>query len=496
MSGELARLLVYIGVYAALVLGIGLLASRRPSRSPEDYFLAGRSLGTLVLFMALFGTNCTAFVLVGIPGQAYHDGIGIFGVNAPIVALGIPLTFWLVGSPARRMAARLGAVTPAELYARRFGRPAIGWLFFCVFTIYTLPYMVLAVKGTAITVEVISDGAIPPWASALGVIALTAVYTTAGGMRATAWTNVLQGALFLSFMVASFFFMSGSLGGLEGAMEKVRAADPDLLRIADGALFEPRAWTSWSLVITLTVIAFPHMFVRLMAARGEGAIRGACRVYPLALALLWVPAVLIGVWGAAAFPGLEGRASDRIFSLMATEHLPAWLGPMSAVVVLAALMSTLDAQVLTLSSMLVRDVLDPLRPAGKSGRRDVLAGRLFGLAIAAVVLVLTLTWGRSVFELAGFSFSGYVTLAPALFLGVRWRRFTAAGCAASILVANGVYWACLAGWIPLAGFLPVFWALLAGTLAGVGASVPRYASSAELTRRAFGSGGRPLGRLE
>ena len=44
----------------------------------------------------------------------------------------------------------------------------------------------------------------------------------------------------------------------------------------------------------------------------------------------------IGVWGAAAFPGLEGRASDRVFSLMAAEHLPDWLGPMSAVVVLAA----------------------------------------------------------------------------------------------------------------------------------------------------------------
>jgi len=487
VSPELARTLTYIGVYAALVLGVALYASRRPSRSPEDYFLAGRTLGPVVLFMALFGTNCTAFVLVGIPGQAYHDGIGIFGVNAPIVALGIPLTFWLIGSPARRMAARLGAMTPAELYARRFERPVIGWLFFAVFTLYTLPYMVLAVKGTAITVEVITAGAIPPWASALGVIGLTALYTAVGGMRATAWTNVLQGAVFLSFMVASFFLMSDSMGGLTSAMERVRAQDSELLRIGEGPLFGPRAWTSWSLVITLTVIALPHMFVRLMAARGEGAIRGACRVYPLALAALWVPAVMIGVWGAAAFPGLEGRTSDRVFSLMAAGHLPGWMAPMSAVVVLAALMSTLDAQVLTLSSMLVRDVLDPLLPAGKSARRDVLAGRLFGLAIAAIVFVLTLTWGSSVFELAGFSFSGYVTLAPALFLGVRWRRFTAAGCAASILVANGVYWACLAQWLPLAGFLPVFWAFLAGSLAGVLVSLATPESRAELTARAFGS---------
>jgi SSS family solute:Na+ symporter len=472
-------LLVYIGVYAALVLTVGLVASRRPSTSPEDYFLAGRGLGPLVLFMALFGTNCTAFVLVGIPGQAYHDGIGIFGVNAPIVALGIPLTFWVIGGPARAMAQRLGALTPAELYAKRFGRPFVGWLFFAVFTLYTLPYMVLAVKGTAITVEVVSEGTIPQWASALGVIVLTGVYTALGGMRATAWTNVLQGAVFLTFMIASFFFMSRALGGLDAATEAVRAADPDLLRVGEGPLFSPPAWTSWSLVITLTVIAFPHMFVRLMAAKDQSAIRGACRMYPLALAALWVPAVLIGVWGAEAFPGLLGRESDQVFSLMATELLPAWLGPMSAVVVLAALMSTLDAQVLTLSSMLVRDVI--------GAEHSVTAGRVFGVLIFAVVFVLTLTWGSSVFSLASFSFSGYVTLAPALFLGVRWRRFTATGAAASILAANGVYWACLAGWVPLAGFLPVFWAFVAGCAAGYFGSVATIETDAKLTARAFGA---------
>jgi SSS family solute:Na+ symporter len=239
-------------------------------------------------------------------------------------------------------------------------------------------------------------------------------------------------------------------------------------------------------VISLAVIAFPHMLVRLMAAKDEGALRGVCRIYPLALGALWVPAVLIGVWGAAAFPGLEGRDSDRIFPLMASEHLPAWLGPMSAVAVLAALMSTLDAQVLTLSSMLVRDVLDALRP-GRDPRRDLVSGRLFAVAIFAAVFALALTWGKSVFALADFAFSGYVTLAPALFLGVRWRRFTAAGAAASIVAGNLVYWAGLGGWIPLAGFLPVFWAFLAACAAGWLGSVLTPAPDREQTARAFGS---------
>ena len=63
-----------------------------------NFLGSGRGLGPLVLFMALFGTNATAFVLVGIPGLAYHAGIGVFGVNAPLAALGIPLTFWAIGA--------------------------------------------------------------------------------------------------------------------------------------------------------------------------------------------------------------------------------------------------------------------------------------------------------------------------------------------------------------------------------------------------------------
>lgn len=502
MNGALLGLT--LGLYALTVIGLGLFARRRSSRSPEEYFLAGRGLGTLVLFMALFGTNATSFVLVGIPARAYHDGIGTFGLNAPIVALGIPLTFWAIGSPARRMGRRLAALTPAELYARRFGSRAVGLFLFLFFTLYTLPYMVQAVKGAAVTLSQAAGGGVPEWAGGLAVTLLALVYTSLGGMRATAWTNVFQGALFLVLMVGALFFLAAGLGGFQAATEAVRERDPELLRIGGGGLFEPRAWASWGLVISLTVIGFPHMLARLMAGGSDESLRNVCRLYPLAMALLWVPAVMIGVWGAAAFPGLEGRESDRIFSLMTGAHLPAWLGPLGVVAVLAAVMSTLDAQILTLSSMLVRDVKDPYfggsagGPEGpgrsqRPGRADVLAGRGFAVLIGAAVFTLAQVWGASVFDISRMAFSGYVTLVPTLLLGVRWRRFTAGGAIASILVGNAV----LAGaWIfepPLLGFLPVFWALLFGTAAAVAGSLLGSAPDPARTAAAFGDAPLPAG---
>ncbi len=485
MNEVLTPLLVVSAIYVVVVIGVGAAATRKSAASPEEYFLAGRGLGTLVLFMALFGTNATAFVLVGIPAKAYGDGIGTFGVNAPIIALGIPLTFWAIGSPARRMAARIGALTPAELYARRFGSPKVGYLLFAFFTLYTLPYMVTAVKGATITLSGVSAGAIPDWAGAAAVTVVALVYTTLGGMRATAWTNVVQGLIFLLFVLIAFFLIPADLGGFDAASQAVLEQDPSLVRIDRVGLFEPRAWTSWGLAITLTVIAFPHMLVRLMAGKSERALVGASRIYPIALILLWLPVVMIGFWGAAAYPGLEGPSVDSIFAKMITGHLPPWLAAFGFLAVLAAVMSTLDAQILTLGSMLTRDVLDQLWPTDVAGR-DVRVGRIFGLVVAATVYLLSLAWGDTVFGIARIAFSGYVTLVPTLFLGVRWRRFTAGGAAASILVGNLVYGLGVMGVLPLAGFLPVFWALLAGVVAAVGVSFATPEAAAELTRKAFG----------
>ena len=77
MPASLWTWAVPLGIYALLVLSVGLIATRGAGRSPDEYFLAGRRLGFVVLFMALFGTNATAFVFIGIPGRAYHDGIGV-----------------------------------------------------------------------------------------------------------------------------------------------------------------------------------------------------------------------------------------------------------------------------------------------------------------------------------------------------------------------------------------------------------------------------------
>jgi SSS family solute:Na+ symporter len=215
------------------------------------------------------------------------------------------------------------------------------------------------------------------------------------------------------------------------------------------------------------VIAFPHMFVRMFAARDTGALKNVARLYPLMLVLLWLPAVIFGVWGAAEFPGLAGRASDGIFPRMISAHLGPVLQGMALAGVLAAVMSTLDAQLLTLSSMLTRDILRRVHP-NLSGTGEVMAGRIFTLALSLTVLGVALQRPASIFDIAAFAFSGYVTLVPTLLLGLRWRRCTAAGAIASILAGNAALLLAQLGVLPrIFDVLPVAWGLLAAALGAV-----------------------------
>jgi SSS family solute:Na+ symporter len=153
--------------------------------------------------------------------------------------------------------------------------------------------------------------------------------------------------------------------------------------------------------------------------------------------------------------------------------------------ILAAVMSTLDAQLLTLSSMLGRDVLRRYW-AGMSDRVEVAVGRVFLVLLMLVTYVIAVQKPASIFDIAKLSFSGYVTLVPTLYLSLRWRRFTAAGAICSIVVGNVVLLALDAGMVPGLGLMPVAWGLGAAIVAGIGVSLLGSPPDAARTERVLG----------
>src|SRR5438876_9555300 len=99
---------IVILIYLAVIAFVGSVAFRRGKESTEDFFLASRSLGSMVFFLSIFATNMTAFAILGSSGAAYSRGIGIFGMMASSSALVIPLSIYLIGTRLWALGKRFG----------------------------------------------------------------------------------------------------------------------------------------------------------------------------------------------------------------------------------------------------------------------------------------------------------------------------------------------------------------------------------------------------
>jgi len=151
---------------------------------------------------------------------------------------------------------------------------------------------------------------------------------------------------------------------------------------------------------------------------------------------------------------------------MVSRFMSPWWQGLGLAAILAAVMSTLDAQFLTLSSMLGRDVLRRAYPA-LTPAREVGWGRVFAVVLALATFVVVLAAPASIFAIATFAFSGYVMLVPTLYLGLVWPRFGARAAIASIVLGNVVLVAAFAIGTPEGGVQPVAYGLAAAIVAGL-----------------------------
>ncbi len=313
-------------------------------------------------------------------------------------------------------------------------------------------------------------------------------YVGAGGLRGTAWANTFQTLVFMVLGALAVWLIVARSGGLEAAMARVAAARPELL--ARGELIRPLELLSYT-AIPLSVGMFPHIFMHWLTARGAAAFRLPVAAYPLCVAVVWLPSVLVGVVGAADVPGLAGPAANTVLIRMISLYTPALLAGLLAAGVIAAVMSSLDSQILALSSLFTEDIIRHYGLDDRMSDRDqVRAGRLCVALLLALVFLLSLAVERSIFKLGVWSFTGFAGLFPLVVAALYWRRSTLAGAWAALLTTAGLWgYFLLRSWnepgysVAGSGLMPVAVILAGSTLALVAVSlVTRPPGPARLQR--------------
>src|SRR5438067_6314360 len=325
---------IVIMVYLAVIALVGGIAFRRGKSNTEDFFLANRSVGEMVFFLSLFATNMTAFAILGSSGQAYRQGIGIYGLMASSSGLVIPLTIFFIGTRLWALGKRFGHQTQVAFFRDRWECDAIGTVIFALSAAMLVPYMIISIMGGGTVLEQISQsGTSSPMIPYKVGCAVVAVVVTMGvflgGMRGTVWVNILQTTLFLCFGAVAVAVISHGIRGDPhlphhsfGELISGLAADPKSSFLVTREKMPLQAFWSYTL-IPLSSIMFPHMAIMCFSARKVTAFRRTVVLYPIAIMAIWLPCIFLGVIGTQLEPKLD--KPDGILLHLLTHHAPVWL---------------------------------------------------------------------------------------------------------------------------------------------------------------------------
>jgi solute:Na+ symporter, SSS family len=282
--------------------------------------------------------------------------------------------------------------------------------------------------------NVLTAGHISIWAGALISYGIVIIYVATGGVRAAAWSDVLQALLMYVVAWGVGLYLTFHLYGGPGAMfEKVIELKPGLLEIGhEGSKMSPTAFSTAILVSVLGFIMWPHLFMKSFTTDAN-TVRRTAVAYPV-FAIFLVPVLFIGFAGIGVVKASALHSPDEILPYLVANVLqaPGWLYGLIGAGALAAAMSSADAITHGAAVEVIEDVWRTFRP--EMPERAVVR-----LMRWAVVVVGAIAYYVAIFGAAGLvklllgAYGSIVQFAPATYGALYWRRSTRAGALAGLV---------------------------------------------------------------
>lgn len=433
----------FIGAYLVAMILVGFAGMRaRRERSLADFYLGGRGLGSVVLLMTLFATQYSGNTFFAFTGNVYRQGyVWVMSLHFMMAVI----AFYLLLAPQlHRLARERNFITPADFLHDRFATRVLTITASVIMVIALSNYLLAQLMAIGRAMEGLApDDTAAAYHYGVAALALImVVYGTLGGMRAVAWTDAIQGALIFAGIIFIYFMVHSRYGSIGDATRMLLGSnDPQQVsKIVPPGGDQLRSWLSYVIMFGLGASLYPQAIQRIYAAGSARALRRSLAVMaflPLPMTLM---ALLVGIVGIAHFPGLSGPDTDRIFAIVLRDiEQASALGHAFVVLliaaVLAAMMSTADSALLSISSMLTNDLYRPLLRPRASQAELTRVGKVCSWALIAVLVgfAIALRDHASLIDLLDRKFDLLVQLAPAFFLGVRWPGLRAGPTLAGLL---------------------------------------------------------------
>jgi sodium/proline symporter len=445
---------IAFAVYTLLIVAVGVYSARYARRSDEDYFLAGRSLGSWVAALSASASSESGWVTLGLVGWAFREGVTAYWI-LPGCVLGFLFNWFFIAGRMRQHSERVGALTLPDFFSASFRErvPILRILSVIVILIAMWLYVAAQFNAAGKSFAAAFDG-LPYSAGVLIGAAIVLFYTVIGGFRAACWTDFVQGLVMVGTLIAFPVYLLSSTGGVAYLQTELAKVGGDYALSfwpqKTGAALIGFLLGSGALGINLGYPGQPHVLVRFMALKDRRkAILGGI-ISATWATLIYLGAVTVGLvvramteggaeWAGVYTAQLAAEAPVRGIGdtglVLAARHLSG----MVLAAVLAAICSTADSQLVVAASSCANDIYSRLVDrSGRIGHMLINRTVVFVLGIGAAMLVIDAKVEVFKFVLDfGWAVLG-ASFAPQVILLLMWKRASYAGCIAGMLVGFAI----------------------------------------------------------
>lgn len=424
---------IIVAVYLLILTGIGYWVSFVKKKNKQDnLFLAGRTLTWPSIGFTMWGTNVGPSMLIASASIGYTTGM----VAGNFAWYAFPFIFLLAVVFAPKYLGEQ-VITLPEFMGKRFGQSTRNLLAWYSIVTILVSWLALTLYSGGILVSQIMN--FPLWLSVLILVAVSAFFAIAGGLEAIAYTNVFQMLLLIGVSLALTLVGIHKAGGIMAVYEKTPPHYWNLLRPMDDANYP---WLAIALGYPVMGVWFwctdQSMVQSVLGAKNlkQGQLganfTGWLKIFDVALFI--IPGIICFI----LFPRLGNP--DAAYMTMVTQLFPAGMTGLVMAVLIAALVSTIDSALNSLSTVFTMDIYVKKYNPGASQKEIIRTGRFVALAGAVIAVLMALAInsikGLNLFDVFQ-AVLGFIAppMAVVFLLGVLWKRTTAK--AANIILSAG-----------------------------------------------------------
>lgn len=435
---------ISIGLYMALMIGIGIYSFRKSTATSEEFLIGGRKLGPAVTALSAGASDMSGWLLMGLPGAMYFTGLSSAWIAIGLTT-GAYFNYVLV-APRLRIYTEIAqnAITLPVFFENRYKdkqhllkiTSSIFILIF--FTLYTSAGMVSG--GKLFESAFGLDYSIGVLATSLVVV----LYTFLGGFLAVSLTDFIQGTIMVLALIIVPSVAIFQIGGVEETISIIQSKGNNYLSLFTGTttvgILSLLAWG-------LGYFGQPHILVRFMAIDKPRDLIKAKKIGISWMILTVFGALSIGLVGIAYLIKFDtttmqifdnsNREAETIFIYLARSLFHPLVGGFLLSAILAAVMSTISSQLLVTSSSLTEDMYKAFIKPTASPKELLTASRLSVLVVAIVALSLSLQPRESILNLVGNAWAGFgAAFGPLILLSLMYKKSSREGAFAGMLVGG------------------------------------------------------------